>query len=43
MSRLRLLLLAIFLLLAGCHDSPRLAALPAGSQVLAFRQQHHLR
>jgi acyl-CoA hydrolase len=35
MSRLRLLLLAIFLL-AGCHDTPRLAALPAGSAVLAF-------
>ena len=35
MNRLRLLLVAIFLL-AGCHDAPRLAALPAGSAVLAF-------
>lgn len=34
MSLLRLLL--AILLLAGCHDAPRLAALPAGSQVLAF-------
>jgi acyl-CoA thioesterase-1 len=33
-SLLRLLL--AILLLAGCHDAPRLAALPAGSQVLAF-------
>jgi hypothetical protein len=36
MSRLRLLLWLAFTLLAGCQDSPRLAALPAGSSVLAF-------
>ncbi len=36
MSRLRLLLWLTFTLLAGCHDSPRLTALPAGSSVLAF-------
>ncbi|WP_300454661.1 GDSL-type esterase/lipase family protein [Accumulibacter sp.] len=35
MNRLRCLLFA-FLLLAGCHDSTRLAALPPGSQVIAF-------
>jgi acyl-CoA thioesterase-1 len=36
MSRLRLLLWLAFTLLAGCQDSRRLAALPAGSSVLAF-------
>ncbi|MBN8495667.1 GDSL-type esterase/lipase family protein [Accumulibacter sp.] len=35
MRSLRLLLLA-GLLLAGCHDSARLASLPPGSRVLAF-------
>ncbi|KFB73658.1 MAG: Acyl-CoA thioesterase I precursor [Candidatus Accumulibacter phosphatis] len=35
MNRLRLLLFTI-LLLAGCHDSARLASLPPGSQILAF-------
>ena len=36
MSRLRLLLWLAFTVLAGCQDSPRLAALPAGSSVVAF-------
>ncbi len=35
MNRLRLLLFTV-LLLAGCHDSARLASLSPGSQILAF-------